>query len=124
MKKRIFIIIITILLVVIGALVIIRLFPKTLKLELEANATTGYSWSYSLSQENIVKFVKDEYVSSKNDSKLTGVGGKQVYEIKGLKEGEVTITFKYSRSWETDIEPIETKTITLIVEKNLKVKEK
>lgn len=93
------------------------------KLELEANATTGYSWSYSVDKEGIVEFVKDEYISNETNE-LVGVGGKQIYEIKGLKKGKVVIKFEYKRSWEENIDPIETKTITLMVDKNLNVKEK
>lgn len=90
-------------------------------IKLEANATTNYFWNYEMSEEGIVKVVKDNYVEDDNPDGLVGVGGKQVYEFKGLKEGTVTITLTYQQN-DTD-EIAEQKTITLNVDKNLNVTE-
>lgn len=71
---------------------------KTYSLQLNSNPSTGYSWSYSVDKEGIIKESKNEYVSDENSKSLLGVGGKQNYTFEGVKEGDVTITFKYARS--------------------------
>ena len=89
--------------------------------KLDANATTNYFWNYEFSEEGIVEVVKDEYIEDTNSEELVGVGGTQVYEFKGLTEGEVIITFKYQQNGSDEIAEI--KTVTLTVDKNLNVTE-
>ena len=67
---------------------------KTYKIELKANETTGYRWVCNLSNEEIVT-VKGEYIPDENKKGLTGVGGTQVFTVKGLCEGEVIIACEY-----------------------------
>lgn len=94
---------------------------KNFTIELESNPTTGYEWEYSLDKEGIVEVEKDTYVPDENSNELVGAGGIQTYEIKGLKEGSVTLTLVYKRSWEDDT--IETKKYVLEVDSNLNIKE-
>lgn len=93
---------------------------KNYKIELESNPSTGYSWNYSASEEGIVKLVNEKYNEPTNEN-MVGVPGTQVYQFKGLKEGTVILTFTYARSWETDVAPVDIKTYTLKVDKNLKI---
>ena len=95
---------------------------KNYTLELDANNTTGYLWNYEFSDENIVKVVKDTYETDAASEGLLGAGGTQIYEFKGLNEGTVTVTLTYQQVSSNEV--AETKTIDLIVDKNLNVKEK
>lgn len=72
-------------------------------ISLEGNATTGYEWTYSISNEEILEETKNEYITK--DTGLVGASGVYNFEFKGLKEGTTNITFIYSRSWETE-EPL------------------
>lgn len=90
------------------------------KVELEGNPTTGYTWQYKMNPEGIVKEVKNEYVEDKQSGDAVGVGGKYVFEFEGVKAGEVTLEFRYARSWE-DEEPSDQKTIVLKVDDKLNV---
>ncbi|MCT4611801.1 MAG: protease inhibitor I42 family protein [Clostridia bacterium] len=73
---------------------------------LEGNATTGYGWEIKSSDEGIVSVEKDEYIT--NNSKMMGAPGKHHFLLKANKKGIATIKFEYKRSWEKDVEPIET----------------
>lgn len=122
MKKYILPIILVIALIIV-LIVVKPKTSKTYKLELESNATTGFSWSYTIDKSGIVEFVKNEYVPNESNESV-GVGGKQIYEIKGISAGTVTINFEYKQQWDAETEPEKTKTITLVVDKNLNIKEK
>ena len=89
--------------------------------ELKGNPTTGYQWVYQVDNKDILKEVRNEYIQDKTDGKETlGVGGTYFFAFEALKEGEVTITAKYCRSWE-DVEPMTTATYKLKVDKDLKI---
>lgn len=93
---------------------------KNYTLKLDGNYSTGYTWEYVIETEGIVEVVKDTYETEETD--LVGAPGTQIYEFKGLKEGKTKITFTYAKSFEENSE-VETKVITLEVDKNLNVKE-
>lgn len=71
---------------------------KELKINLYSNSSTGYEWTYKVSNEDIIKISKSYKTNCPSD--VSGCGGENVYTIKPLKEGKTTITFKYARSWE------------------------
>lgn len=93
---------------------------KVFRVEFESNPSTGYSWSYSFSESGIVKNTKSEFISGNNEDGATGVPGTQVYEFEAEKEGEVVVTFVYSRSWEEDGDNT-TKEYKLKVDKDLNI---
>ena len=68
-------------------------------ISLNANPTTGYTWSHTVENSELVE-IKSEYVPNKVEDGVVGAGGNEVITIKGLKPGTTTVTFKYSRSWE------------------------
>ncbi len=82
--------------------------------ELPENPTTGYSWDYSFSEDSTVIVVEDKFVQSESKG-MVGVGGVHRYSIKGVDDGDTLITFRYHRPWEKDVEPVETRTLTLHV---------
>lgn len=95
---------------------------NTYDIELDSNPSTGYTWSYDVSEEGIVKFTKDEFVLPEESKNLSGAPGKQIYQITGESEGEVEITFTYSRKWEEDSLDASGFTYKFKVDKNLNVK--
>lgn len=78
---------------------------KEIELSLNGNVTTGYEWTYSVSEEGILTETQNEYLTE--ETELVGAGGVHVFSFKGEKEGKVTVTFVYSRSWEKE-EPLYT----------------
>ena len=90
---------------------------KTATVELEANATTGYAWVCTMSPENVIRLVSDEYIPDKNNEGITGAGGKQVFTFEAIAEGEAELVFSYLRKWETDVPPLKTETYKAVVDK-------
>lgn len=79
---------------------------KTLTLEREANPTTGYEWSYEISDPEVVELVSQEYEADGKNEETVGSGGMEVFVFEGVKEGTATITLSYQRSWEETDEDI------------------
>ncbi len=72
---------------------------NTLVLNYDANPTTGFSWSYEISDESVIRLVKDDYVQDKAEEGMTGVGGKEKITFEGLKKGTAVITLTYAQQW-------------------------
>ncbi len=94
--------------------------PENATIEIKGNPTTGYEWTYKAETNGIVA-VSDEY---KQDSSGggTGAGGTYIFVLSGIKEGETTLTFTYSRSWEPNPDTDATKVYKVTVDKKLNVK--
>ena len=87
------------------------------------NPTTGFTWQYAASQEGILTPVKDEFITGEEadaDKMLVGAGGTHLWTFAGAAEGDVTLTFTYSRSWES-VDPEATITYTYHVGSDLRV---
>ena len=75
-----------------------------LVVHLAANATTGYAWTYTISDETMLELVTDEYTEDEHEDGMTGVGGtwNASFMAIGDKSGEVDLTLTYARSFEPD----------------------
>ena len=69
-------------------------------IQLEENPTTGYEWTVTISDEDIVKLTDDQYNTEVTDEDIVGAGGTHAYTFKTLVKGAVQITFVYERSFE------------------------
>lgn len=86
-----------------------------LTVRLSANATTGYEWTFTSTDESAIELITSEYVADEAEGDMVGVGGTYVASFRGLQQSADTIelTFSYGRSWEE--KPIEMRTLTLSV---------
>jgi len=76
---------------------------------LEENPSTGYGWEYTEGPEGLLDFVETKSFEREGvDPKMVGAPITRVWKFSAVKEGEVTLTYVYRRSWETDVEPVET----------------
>jgi inhibitor of cysteine peptidase len=90
---------------------------------LESNPTTGYQWQISGDyDEKVVELEKSEFKRASDDR--VGAGGKEVWTFKALEEGFTSLSFKYLRPWETEVEPAEALAFRVIVRKKGSEKEK
>lgn len=89
---------------------------KDYTIELDGNPTTGYEWTCSDSN-NLVS-INSKY---NNDSSMIGSGGKYVFTITPLKEGNTQIICTYKRNWETS-ESDEVYTLDIEIDENLNIK--
>lgn len=87
-----------------------------LTLQLESNASTGYSWLSSTDGDSTVvadeRYIVDE-TTDENGEVLVGAPGTYQVTYVGIDEGTTELTLNYARSWE-DGKPA--KTITLNVD--------
>lgn len=89
-------------------------------IELDSNPSTGYIWGYSMKDESLLEIERAYKSDCDDNSQIDGCGGKDIYTIKGKKEGEDTITFEYVKG-----EPQKNDkrvTYKVKVDKDLKVK--
>ncbi|MBQ4313183.1 MAG: protease inhibitor I42 family protein [Clostridia bacterium] len=91
----------------------------TAVIELSGNPSTGYTWIYEMSEDNIVREVKNEF-QMPSPSDRVGAGGKFVFEFEGISPGEVTLTFSYLRTFE-DNPPVKTAKYIISVDNDLNV---
>lgn len=71
---------------------------STFELTLDENPSTGYMWGYTLSDEEKLTVISDEYIMA--ESAAMGASGKRVYKFEVKTDGVYTILFKYERSFE------------------------
>ena len=88
---------------------------KKAVIELAGNPTTGYSWEYTMSPENIIREVSNEYIADKTETNVVGSGGKFVFTFEAVTQGETTLVFSYRRPWEDD-PPAQTITYKALVD--------
>lgn len=71
----------------------------TLNLLLQANITTGYSWSVVAIDTAMLLKVGENYFGS--NSEAVGSGGRQWYAFKTLSPGISSLKLAYKRPWES-----------------------
>jgi inhibitor of cysteine peptidase len=71
-----------------------------IRIELEGNPTTGYSWTYTAGTEGIVKEISADYIKKETAPGIVGSGGMFVFLFEGLAPGETELRFVYSRPWD------------------------
>ncbi len=90
---------------------------QILVVTLESNPSTGYRWEVVETQDSILEQIgKAEYQPSEpSDPPIVGAGGWEIFRFKAVSAGQETVQLVYRRSWETDMEPIDTFSIDVIV---------
>ena len=93
-----------------------------LTVRLPSNPSTGYDWSYEISNDQAIELLTQEYVQDEAAPDAVGVGGTWVASFAnfGSAFGEVTISFRYARSW-VDNEPAEVRTLQLHIGSQIEV---
>lgn len=87
---------------------------QPLVVTLEGNPTTGYSWEVAepLDEQVLRQAGEPEF---KPESDLAGAGGVQILRFEAVNAGQTTLKLAYRRSWEKDVEPLETYSIQFVV---------
>ncbi len=84
-------------------------------IQLEGNPSTGYTWGPRDLDTSMFEMVGEPEFKSDNPD-LVGSGGTLTLTFKTLKAGTATLNLVYHRPWETDVEPLDTFSITITVE--------
>ncbi len=75
----------------------------TVKLVLDTNPTTGFSWSkMDKVDQSILKLEKNDYQQNANPGRMVGVGGKTTIVYRAVKPGTAKIDLTYMQPWEPD----------------------
>ena len=87
---------------------------QTLVVTLEGNPTTGYTWEVAepLDEQVLRQAGEPEF---KAESDLVGAGGVQILRFEAVNAGQTTLKLAYRRSWEKDVEPLETYSLQVVV---------
>lgn len=83
--------------------------------ELEANPTTGYEWTWFLEGNDILTETACDYIPEDTGGLRDGAGGICVFRFAPKAEGEAVLHFRYARPWEEDAEPAQTWSVTVSV---------
>ena len=86
----------------------------TFTITLDANHTTGYSWTADISDTTILLKESTDYIVP--ETHVMGKGGNEVWRFRGVMPGSVTITFKYARPFDKDVPPAKTVTFNVTVQ--------
>jgi inhibitor of cysteine peptidase len=81
---------------------------------LDGNPSTGYSWDVKDLETSLLEQVGEAKFESSAPS-LVGSGGTQTLTFKALQAGTTTLTLVYHRPWETEVEPIDTFSVTVVI---------
>ena len=87
---------------------------QPLVVTLEANPTTGYTWEVAepLDEQVLRQAGEPEF---KPESDLAGAGGVQILRFEAVNAGQTALKLAYRRSWEKDVEPLNTFSIQVVV---------
>ncbi|MDO4493855.1 MAG: protease inhibitor I42 family protein [Clostridia bacterium] len=93
----------------------------TAEIVLDANPTTGYSWTAFVIAGDSVVLENDEgvYAADATEAPVSGAGGKTTFTLKAVMPGESLVQFTYLRPWEG--EAAETKIVLATVGEDLSV---
>jgi inhibitor of cysteine peptidase len=83
-------------------------------ISLAGNPSTGYTWESKDLDATMFEQVGEAEFKSDNPS-LVGAGGTLTLTFKALKAGTATLNLVYHRPWETDVEPLDTFSVTVTV---------
>ena len=83
---------------------------------LESNPSTGYAWEVSQTDETILmQKGKSEFQQVTQPEGLVGAGGTETFRFEAVGVGQVTLMLVYHRSWEENVEPLQTYTLQIVV---------
>ena len=83
--------------------------PNHMSIALAENPTTGYTWEYTASTDNLLEDEMDpESAFVAGDPELDGAPGVHRWAFRGLAEGDVTLNFVYAQHFDENAEPYAT----------------
>jgi len=86
---------------------------QKVKLDLEENPSTGYSWRWECDVPEAVELVGDDYEQGGEEG-MVGAPGLRSFRFAALAPGKVAITFHYGQDWEGGLQD-EASDVTLVL---------
>jgi inhibitor of cysteine peptidase len=72
---------------------------QTVKIDLEENPSTGYTWQWECDTPEAVELVGDDYVQG-GEEDMVGAPGMRSFRFKALAPATATISFTYGQDWD------------------------
>ncbi len=69
---------------------------QELRVSLRANETTAYRWRCTLEPTEGLKLIEERYDADPNPKHAAGTGGTQVYRLRAVQPGTVTVTLEHA----------------------------
>lgn len=94
---------------------------QSIMLQLSEKPTTGYCWSISPFNEQILNLTDDRFELPKSSATgsamgpVMGRGGKRIFTFKATRSGQVNLNLNQKRSWENSASGIESFNLILEV---------
>ena len=88
---------------------------QILVISLESNPTTGFGWELIEIEDPILQSMGDAEFQPSESKEVVDAGGTEIFRIKVVGTGQTILTLVYRRSWEEDVDPLETFRINVIV---------
>jgi len=85
----------------------------TLAVTLEGNPSTGYIWEVAPGSLTVLEQVGEAEFDASAD--LPGAPGKLTLRFKAVAAGEQPLRLVYHRPWETDVAPVDTYEVRVVV---------
>ena len=94
--------------------------PAPIVIEVEANPSTGYTWS-TTTEGGSVSLSRVEDITTEGDKQLPGapITQRYTYEVRDI--GTTTVTFEYARMWESKA-PLRRIVYVITVDENFEAK--
>lgn len=83
-------------------------------IELESNPSTGYTWSYDITNKDSVQFIKDEYIPPQ-DANALSVSGLHRFVFRAMSDGMTSIKMKYEKAYAESKEPVQFRDFNITV---------
>ena len=90
----------------------------TFTVRLSSNITTGYSWTCAVEPKDIVKLTGSDYITSA-PAGIVGAGGFSLFNFEAVAPGKANLKFQYARPWEKNIPPVQIRSYSVTVNKDL-----
>ena len=87
---------------------------QPLVVRLPANPSTGYSWAYTVTGDDVLRLDSVSGVSAAPNG-MVGVPGDTVWSFRAQGAGRAVLNYVYARSWEKNVAPAKTFTLTVEV---------
>ncbi|MDO5564002.1 MAG: protease inhibitor I42 family protein [Eubacteriales bacterium] len=77
---------------------------QIVEFEVEENGSTGYLWDITSKGNGKVKIAHKNSETKKESEMIPGASHKVVYGFTPIKQGKISIIFKYGRPWENEFD--------------------
>lgn len=86
-------------------------------IKLKGLGTAGYQWDYTIpDKKNIITVSKDLILPGKLTQENVGLSADEVFTITAVGTGTVNILFSQKRSWEQNINPVNTRKVKVVID--------